>query len=130
VAADFAVAVDVGHATDHPECDNRRFGEFKLGSGPIITRGANVSPVIFNRLVEVAQQEKIPYQVEAEPRPTATDGRELQMAPGGLPTAVVSVPLRYMHTPSEVVDLRDIENTVRLLVAYAKALQPGDSGEW
>jgi endoglucanase len=130
VKADFAIAVDVGHATDHPECDNRRFGEFKLGSGPIITRGANVNPVMFAKLVEVAKTGAIPFQVEAEPRPTSTDGRELQMAPGGLSTAIVSVPLRYMHTPSEIVDLNDIENTVRLLTAYAKALQPGDNGEW
>ena len=130
VKADFAIAVDVGHATDHPECDNRRFGEFKLGGGPIITRGANISPVIFDRLVEVAEKEGISFQIEADPRPTGTDGRELQMAPGGLATAVVSVPLRYMHTPSEIVDLQDIEHTVRLLVAYANSLKSGESGEW
>lgn len=130
VAADFAIAVDVGHATDHPECDNRRFGEIKLGGGPILTRGANVNPVIFDRLIEVAEANGIPYQLEADPRPTGTDGRELQMAPGGLATAVVSIPLRYMHTPSEVVDLADIESTVQLLVAYAKSLRAGESGAW
>lgn len=130
VEADFAIAVDVGHATDHPECDNRRFGEFKLGGGPILTRGPNVSPPFFKRLVDLAKAESIPYQVEAASRPTATDGRELQMAPGGTPTAVVSIPLRYMHTPSEVVDLEDVENTVRLLVAFAKSLRPGDSTVW
>ena len=130
VKADFAIAVDVSHATDHPECDNRRFGEFKLGGGPIITRGPNVNPFMFNRVVEVAEASKIPYQVEADPRPTGTDGRELQMAPGGLATAVVSVPLRYMHTPSEIVDLEDIEKTVRLLCEFAKSLKPGDTGEW
>jgi endoglucanase len=83
-----------------------------------------------NRLLEVAKAEKIPYQIEADPRPTSTDGRELQMAPGGLATAVISIPLRYMHTPSEIVDLEDIENTVRLLVAYAKSLKAGENGEW
>lgn len=128
--ADFAIAVDVGHATDHPESDNRRFGEFKLGGGPIITRGANISPVIFDRLVEVAEKEGIPFQIEADPAPTGTDGRELQMAPGGLATAVVSIPLRYMHTPSEIVDLMDIEQTIRLLVAYTNSLKPGETGEW
>jgi endoglucanase len=130
VKADFAIAVDVGHATDHPECDNRRFGENLLGGGPIITRGANANPLMFKKLLEIAKKEKIPYQIEADPRPTSTDGRELQMGPGGIPTAVISIPLRYMHTPSEVVDLNDVENTVRLLVAYAKSLKPGDSGEW
>lgn len=130
IKADFSIAVDVGHATDHPECDNRRFGEFKLGGGPIITRGANVNPGMFKDLVSIAKEHSIPFQVEAEPRPTGTDGRELQMAPGGSPTAVVSVPLRYMHTPSEIVDLQDIEYTVQLLTAYAKSLKPGDSGNW
>ncbi|MFO7724744.1 MAG: M42 family metallopeptidase [Oceanipulchritudo sp.] len=130
VKVDFAIAVDVGHATDHPECDNRRFGENVLGNGPIITRGANVSPDMFARITKVAEEAGIPYQVEADPRPTATDGRELQMGLGGVATAVVSVPLRYMHTPSEVVDLKDIENAVRLLVAFAKSLRSGDSGEW
>lgn len=127
---DFAIAVDVGHATDHPECDNRRFGEFKLGGGPIVTRGANVNPWMFERLLAVAEAEGIKVQVEAEPRPTATDGRELQMGLGATATAVVSVPLRYMHTPSEVVDLEDIEQCVRLLTAFARSLQPGDSGDF
>ena len=130
VPADFAIAVDVGHATDHPECDNRRFGEFKLGGGPIITRGGNINPFVFNRLVEVAEAGKIPFQIEADPRPTGTDGRELQMAPGGLATGVVSIPLRYMHTPSELVDLQDIENTVQLLMAFAQSLKAGDTGDW
>lgn len=130
VRADFAIAVDVGHATDHPECDNRRFGEIKLGGGPIITRGPNANPVMFERLVALAEDGNIPFQIEADPRPTATDGRELQMGLGGVPTAVVSIPLRYMHTPSEIVDLQDIENTVRLLVAFASSLKIGDSGHW
>ena len=130
VKADFAIAVDVGHATDHPECDNRRFGEIKLGGGPILTRGPNINPLIFNKLVEVAEEGNIPYQIDADPRPTGTDGRELQMAPGGLATGVVSIPLRYMHTPSEIVDLQDVENAVRLLTAYAKSLRKGDSGKW
>lgn len=127
---DFAIAVDVGHATDHPECDNRRFGEFKLGGGPILTRGGNTNPIMFEALAKVAEDNQIACQTEADPRPTGTDGRELQMAPGGLATAIVCVPLRYMHTPSEIVDLQDVENTVRLLVAYAKSLKPGDSGDW
>lgn len=128
--ADFAIVVDAGYATDHPECDNKRFGEFKLGGGPIITRGPNINPVMFDNLVSIAENNDIPIQLEADPRPTSTEGREFQMAPGGLATALVSIPLRYMHTASEVVDLQDVENTVRLLVAYAKSLRPGDSGIW
>lgn len=128
--ADFAVAVDVGHATDHPECDNRRFGEFKLGGGPILTRGANVSPILFDKLSEVAKAQNIPVQIEACPRPTPTDGRELQMGGGGVATAVVSIPLRYMHTASEMVDLQDVEYTVQLLTGLAIALKADDRNDW
>jgi len=125
-----AVAVDVGHATDHPDCDNRKFGEIKLGGGPIICRGPNINPKIFERLVRAAKKLKIPHQLEGDPRPTGTDARAIQMARGGVATALVSVPLRYMHTPSEVVDLEDVENCVRLLVEFAKGLTKGDYGHW
>lgn len=126
VNADVALAVDVGHATDHPDCDHRRFGDFKLGAGPILTRGPNIHPQVFERLVSCAEAENIPYQIEADARPTGTDARELQMARAGVPTGLVSIPLRYMHTATEMVDLADIENVVRLLVAFARSLKPGD----
>lgn len=130
VQPDFAIAVDVGHATDHPECDNKKFGEFKLGGGPIITRGANISPLVFDRLVRCAKELGIPYQIEADPRPTGTDGRELQMGGGGVATGVVSIPLRYMHTASEIVDLEDIERTVQLLEAFTRSLKSDDVNVW
>lgn len=130
VKPDFAIAVDVGHATDHPECDNKKFGEFKLGGGPIITRGANVQPFVFDRLEACARDLGIPYQVEADPRPTGTDGRELQMGHGGVGTGVVSIPLRYMHTAAEIVDLDDVERTVLLLEAFVRSLTVDDVNVW
>ncbi len=126
----FAVAVDVGHATDHPDCDNRKFGETKLGGGPIICRGANINPKVYDRLIRAAKKLKIPYQLEAEPRPTGTDARAIQMGRGGVATGLVSIPLRYMHTPSEVVDLEDVERCVQLLVEFAKGLDRGDYAHW
>ncbi len=125
-----AVAVDVGHATDHPDCDNRRFGETKLGGGPILCRGANINPRVYERLVRAARKQAIPFQVEADPRPTGTDARAIQMARGGVATGLVSIPLRYMHTPSEVVDLEDVERCVQLLVAFALDLEAGENGHW
>lgn len=125
-----AVAVDVGHATDHPDCDNRRFGETKLGGGPILCRGANINPRVYERLVRAARKQSIPFQVEADPRPTGTDARAIQMARGGVATGLVSIPLRYMHTPSEVVDLEDVERCVQLLVAFALDLEAGENGHW
>ncbi len=121
-----AVAVDVGHATDHPDCDNRKFGETKLGGGPIICRGPNINPKVYQWLVAAAKQADIPYQLEADPRPTGTDARAIQMGRGGVATGLVSIPLRYMHTPSEVVDLEDVERCVRLLVEFSRQLKAGD----
>jgi endoglucanase len=125
-----ALAVDVGHATDHPDCDQRKFGETNLGGGPIICRGPNINPKVFARLVACAKKAKIPYQTEADPRPTGTDARALQMARGGVATGLVSIPLRYMHTPSEVVDLKDVENCVKLFVAFAKSIGKDESFNW
>lgn len=125
-----ALAVDVGHATDHPDCDNRKFGETKLGGGPILCRGANINPKVYQRLLDAAKKLKIPYQIEADPRPTGTDARAIQMGRGGVATGLVSIPLRYMHTPSEVVDLEDVERCVKLFVEFAKGLEKGDYAHW
>lgn len=125
-----AVAVDVSHATDHPDCDNRKFGETKLGGGPLICRGPNINPKVYDRLVRCAKKLKIPFQYEAEARPTGTDARALQMGRGGVATGLVSIPLRYMHTPSEIVDLEDVENCVKLLVEFALSLEAGDYEHW
>jgi endoglucanase len=126
----FALAVDVGHATDHPDCDHRKYGDTKLGGGPIICRGPNVNPKVYARLLQAAKRLKIPFQLEADPRPTGTDARAIQMGRGGVATGLVSVPLRYMHTPSEVVDLEDVERCVRLFVEFARSLEPGDYAHW
>lgn len=127
---DIGIAVDVGHATDHPDCDPKQHGLQKLGGGPIIGRGPNINPFVYERLVACAKKASIPHQIEAEPRPTGTDARAIQMAGNGVAAGVVSIPLRYMHTPSEVVDLADVENTVKLMVAFAQSLKKGERGIW
>jgi endoglucanase len=127
---DFAIAVDVGHATDSPDCDARKYGEFKQGGGPIVCRGPNINPIIFDRIIACAEKHKIPYQVEADGRPTGTDARAIQVAQRGIATGLLSIPLRYMHTPSEMVDLEDIEHTVQLLVAVAQSMKKGERGIW
>ncbi|NBB79484.1 MAG: M20/M25/M40 family metallo-hydrolase [Verrucomicrobia bacterium] len=127
---DFAIAVDVGHATDSPDCDPRKYGLFKQGGGPIVCRGPNINPVIFEHIVRAAKKNKIPYQVEADSRPTGTDARAIQVAQSGIATGLLSIPLRYMHTPSEMVDLEDVEHTVQLLVAVARSLKKGERGTW
>ena len=125
-----ALAVDVGHATDHPDCDPRKYGETKLGGGPILCRGPNINPKVYDRLVACAKKAKITVQFDADPRPTGTDARAIQMARGGVACGLVSIPLRYMHTPSEVVDLEDVENCVQLFVAFAKSIARHESFNW
>ncbi len=125
-----AVAVDVGHATDHPDCDPRKHGGTTLGGGPMICRGANINPKIFDALVAAAKRAKIPYQIEADPRPTGTDARAIQVGRAGVATGLVSIPLRYMHTPSELVDLEDVERCVLLLTEFALGLKRGERAHW
>ena len=125
-----AIAIDVGHATDHPDCDNRKYGETKLGGGPIICRGPNINPKVYQKLLAAAKKARIPIQFEADPRPTGTDARAMQMGRGGVATGLISIPLRYMHTPSELVDLEDVERCVQLLVAFARGLEKGDYAHW
>ncbi|MDP2182822.1 MAG: M42 family metallopeptidase [Actinomycetota bacterium] len=118
------IAIEVGHATDYPDVDKRRYGEAKCGFGPIITRGANVNPKVFELLVEAAESAKIPYQINGEPRGTGTDANAIQLSRGGKAAGLVSVPLRYMHTPSEVLNLNDLENAAKLLAAFVRRLEP------
>ena len=77
-----------------------------------------------------AKKAKIPIQLDADPRPTGTDARAIQMARGGVACGLVSIPLRYMHTPSEVVDLQDVENCVKLFVEFAKSIGKDESFNW
>lgn len=126
----FGIAIDVGHATDHPDCDPRKHGKYTLGGGPIISRGPNTNPMAYEKLTQAAEAEEIPLQIEADSRPTGTDARIMQMARSGVATAILHVPLRYMHTPSEVIDLEDVEQCIRLLVRFCRDCKRGDRGDW
>lgn len=119
------IALEVGHATDYPDVDKRNHGEADCGKGPIIARGANINPVVFDLLVAAAEKAKVPFQIGAEPRGTGTDANAIQLSRGGKAAALVSVPLRYMHTPTEVLALSDIEDSVKLLTRFVLDLKPG-----
>ena len=124
------IAIDVTHATDHPDADNRKFGRVSLSGGPVICRGPNINPLVFDKLVAAAKRIGVPYQLEADARPTGTDARVIQMANGGVAAGLISVPLRYMHTPGEVVDLAVVDQCVQLLVAFTTSVEPGESFAW
>ena len=119
---DIAIAVDVTHATDAPGIDEKEEGSHPFGSGPAIGRGSTLSPKVFELLVETAEEEGIDYSISASGRGTSTDADVLQISRSGIPTGVVSIPLRYMHSPVEMVDLRDVEATVELLAAFGRRL--------
>ncbi len=122
---DVAVAVDVTHATDAPGVDEKEVGSHPLGSGPAIGRGSTLSPKVFELLVETAEEAGIEYSVSASGRATSTDADAIQISRSGIPTGLVSIPLRYMHSPVELVDLGDLEATVELIAAFAARLEDG-----
>ncbi|APG23685.1 MULTISPECIES: M42 family metallopeptidase [Syntrophotalea] len=109
------IAVDVGFASDVPGVEMKEIGEFKVGGGPIISRGANIHPALFELLVRTAREEDIPCQIMGAPRGTGTDANAMQLSRAGVAAALVQVPLRYMHSPVEVLSLDDIDATIRLL---------------
>ncbi|MBN1140869.1 MAG: M42 family metallopeptidase [Deltaproteobacteria bacterium] len=115
IAPDIGIAIDVSFATDCPEIEKKELGEIKLGQGPILSRGANINPRLFQLLTETARDQEIPFQVEAAARATGTDANVIQVNRDGVAAALVSVPLRYMHTPVEVLSEADLDATVRLL---------------
>jgi endoglucanase len=117
-----AIVVDVTHATDQPDSDKKRYGDVRLGGGPVIERGSSNSPVMFEMLMEIAERAGIPYQLAVSPSTTGTDADAIHLSRGGVATAVMSVPNRYMHTPNEMVQLDDVENTAKLIAAFARSL--------
>ena len=116
--AEVGIALDVAHGTDTPGIEKKRAGDFKIGGGPIIARGANINPRVFELLVATADAEGIAYQIGPAARGTGTDANAMQLSRGGMATGLLSVPLRYMHTPNELLSLEDLENTARLLAAF------------
>ncbi|HEX4600334.1 MAG TPA: M20/M25/M40 family metallo-hydrolase [Gemmatimonadales bacterium] len=119
-----ALVVDVTHATDYPGAEKKRAGEHKLGGGPVLARGSAVSPVVFELLAACAEREKIPYSVQAAPHDTGTDADAIYNALRGIPTGLVSVPNRYMHSPNEMVAREDLARAAQLLAAFARRLDP------
>ena len=122
LAPDAAVVVDVTHATDAPGIDVKEAGKHELGSGPVISRGSTLHPGLFELLHDTAEREKIPFTVEASGRNTGTDADAVHLSRGGVATALVSIPLRYMHSPVELVELRDVHACARLIAATALRL--------
>lgn len=127
VNPDIGIAVDVGFATDFPGQDKNELGDFSVGKGPIIARGANINPPLFDLICATAEQKQIPIQISGMARATGTDANVMQLSRGGVAAALLSVPLRYMHSPVEVLSLDDIEAAIALLSAVVLRIDPSTS---
>ena len=117
-----AIVLDVTHATDSPGIDRNKHGSIKLGNGPTVTHGSANHPEVVKRLIRLANEFGIPIQHEASSRNTGTDTDHVYAMRGGIPSALLSVPLRYMHSPVEMIDLSDVERCVALLTHFVRAI--------
>lgn len=118
------IAVDVTHATDCPTIDKKTNGDILLGGGAVLAKGPNLNTRLYNKLREVAAEHKIPVQLSAEGRPTGTDANVIQVNRSGVATVLISIPNRYMHTPTEMVSLKDLDAAADLIARYCESLTP------
>ena len=123
---DVAIAVDVTHASDCPTIDVNRQGDIAIGGGPVIFRGPNINRKVAERLVELCEQNELPYQLAALGRAAPNDANAIQNHPGGVATGLVAIPNRYMHSAVEVISLTDIDNVAKLLSLFAQNLTSDD----
>ena len=113
------IAVDVGFATDYPSENKKALGEFKLGAGPILHRGANINPPLAEMMEGLCEKHSIPFQISGDGGIMGTDAGAIQVSRGGVAAALISVPNRYMHSPIEMISLQDVEASSELLAQVA-----------
>jgi len=123
---DVCLCTDVTHATDTPGLSAEQYGKVTLGGGPTVTHGTASHPLVVERLIEVAKSKKIPLQHEASSRFTGTDTDSIYHSRDGVPSALVSIPLRCMHSVVETVDFQDIETTTGLMAGFVESLKAKD----
>lgn len=119
---DVAVVLDVTHATDSPGISKTKYGAVKLGKGPTLTHGTANHPNVVAHLLALAEKNEIPIQHEASSRYTGTDTDDVFVSKSGVASALVSLPMRYMHSTVEMVDLQDVEHCIALLTAFAQSI--------
>ena len=116
--------MDVCHATDTPGQDKKQVGDVKCGGGPVLFRGPNINPRVFDLLEETATKHSIPVQVRGAPRATGTDANAMQISREGVAVGLIGIPNRYMHSPVEVIHLGDLEHAATLLAEFCAAVTP------
>jgi endoglucanase len=119
---DVGIAIDVTVTSDHPGTDKKKIGDIAIGKGPVIAVGPNINPRVFELLKKAANKKKIKFQIEVEPGGTGTDANTIQTTRAGVATGLVCIPNRYMHSPNEVISLKDLEETALLIVEFIKLI--------
>jgi len=123
IVPDVGIAIDVGFGRQPGVAEP---AAIDLGKGPALCRGPNIHPAVFARLKEVGETLEIPFQVEISPRGrTGTDAGAIQVTREGIPTGLLSIPLRSMHTPIETLSVKDLARTGRLLAHFIASLDEG-----
>jgi endoglucanase len=123
---DVCIVLDVTHATDTPGIEHAVHGDIKLGAGPSVTHGTANHPQVIQRLLQVADKEKIALQHESSSRYSGTDTDVIFNVREGIPSALISFPLRYMHSVVEMADLEDVKKTIALLTAFVESIRDDD----
>jgi endoglucanase len=123
---DLCLVLDVTHATDSPDIKHAQHGKVTLGGGPSLTHGTANHPVMVQRLIELARENEIPVQHESSARSTGTDTDSIYHLRGGIPSALISLPLRYMHSIVEMADFADVDKVIRLMTAFVQSVKTGD----
>jgi putative aminopeptidase FrvX len=123
---DLCIVVDVTHATDTPGIEHEKHGEVKLGAGPSVTHGSSSHPRVVQRVVEVAEKLALPLQHESSSRHTGTDTDTIFDVREGIPSALISLPLRYMHSVVETADLRDVDHLIALVAGFVTSIVETD----
>ncbi|QDU80550.1 Putative aminopeptidase YsdC [Polystyrenella longa] len=120
------LAVDVTHATDCPTVDPKEHGDVKIGKGPVLFRGPNINPVVFSRLKQIAEDNKIPVQIVAIGRPAGNDGNAMQLNKAGCAVGIIGVPNRYMHSPVEIASWGDLDHSAELISLFCQEVKADD----
>lgn len=126
IKPDIALVVDVTHATDIPDVNVKQHGEIKLGEGPALTIGRENHPIVVEKLRAIAKKKKMKLQIETFSKSSGTNAWVIWTKDGGIPSAIVSIPTRYMHTTVEMMNIRDLEQTATLLSAFCSEVKTKD----
>lgn len=118
-----SLVVDVTYSTDTPDSDKKLFGDVRLGGGPVLIRGSANSPLVYDRLLDIVEQQEIPYSLQPSPQVLGTDADIIYMVRSGVATGTICVPIRYLHSPNEMIASSDVEHVIQVIMAFVESIQ-------